>query len=73
MARCLSKVHFGSIRSLRIHIDKLSVVLGVRALGVPIPRLPTVFTCTLNNGIHFVETPECRLEKDSAIDQEFEL
>lgn len=49
------------------------IVLGVRLLGVPIPRLPTWFTCTLNNGIHFVTTPECQLEPESAIDQEFEL
>lgn len=48
-------------------------VLGIKDFGVPIPRLPTWFTCTLNNGIHFVTTPECRLEPNSAIDQEFEL
>ncbi|KAF9517646.1 hypothetical protein BS47DRAFT_1371285 [Hydnum rufescens UP504] len=48
-------------------------VLGVRSINVPIPRLPTWFTCTLNNGIHFVSTPECRLARDSPIEQEFEL
>ncbi|KAF8308284.1 hypothetical protein DL93DRAFT_2171244 [Clavulina sp. PMI_390] len=48
-------------------------VLGVKDFTVPIPRLPTWFTCTLNNGIHFVTTPECQLEPNSAIDQEFEL
>ncbi|CAG7850737.1 SubName: Full=Related to budding protein {ECO:0000313/EMBL:CCA68506.1} [Serendipita indica DSM 11827] len=49
-------------------------VLGIRALEVPLPAQPTYFTCVLNNGIHFVETPASKLEKDeSIIDQEFEL
>ncbi|KAH7915080.1 hypothetical protein BJ138DRAFT_998751 [Hygrophoropsis aurantiaca] len=48
-------------------------VLGVRGLNVPIPQQATALTCTLNNGIHFVTTPECRLSRDSRIDQEFEL
>ncbi|KAF8331399.1 uncharacterized protein EI90DRAFT_3145625 [Cantharellus anzutake] len=48
-------------------------VLGITRLNVPIPRLPTWFTCTLNNGIHFVTTPECRLMGESPIEQEFEL
>ncbi|KAH7926937.1 hypothetical protein BV22DRAFT_1085889 [Leucogyrophana mollusca] len=48
-------------------------VLGVRGLNVPLPQQPTALTCTLNNGIHFVTTPECRLSRDSRIDQEFEL
>ncbi|KAI0030016.1 hypothetical protein K488DRAFT_55155 [Vararia minispora EC-137] len=48
-------------------------VIGVRALKVPIPQMATVLTCTLNNGIHFVTTPECRLASDCHIDQEFEL
>ncbi|KIP05001.1 hypothetical protein PHLGIDRAFT_75008, partial [Phlebiopsis gigantea 11061_1 CR5-6] len=30
-------------------------------------------TCTLNNGIHFVATPECLLGPETRIDQEFEL
>lgn len=54
---------------------KLSTVavLGVKNLTVPIPQQPTASTCTLNNGIHFVTTPEYRLGRDSRIDQEFEL
>lgn len=37
------------------------------------PQEPTAFTCTLNNGIHFVTTPECQLGKECRVDQEFEL
>lgn len=48
-------------------------VVGVRGLKVPIPQQTTALTCTLNNGIHFVTTPETRLSKDPRIDQEFEL
>ncbi|TFY80793.1 hypothetical protein EWM64_g3217 [Hericium alpestre] len=48
-------------------------VIGVKGLNVPIPQQPTALTCTLNNGIHFVTTPECRLARDCRIDQEFEL
>ncbi|KAF8598230.1 hypothetical protein BDV93DRAFT_451370, partial [Ceratobasidium sp. AG-I] len=48
-------------------------VRGLQKLCVPIPHQPTYFTCTLNNGIHFVTTPECRLEPNALIDQEFEL
>ncbi|KAG2077802.1 hypothetical protein BDR04DRAFT_1138302 [Suillus decipiens] len=48
-------------------------LVGVRGLKVPIPQQTTALTCTLNNGIHFVTTPETRLSKDSRIDQEFEL
>ncbi|TDL23072.1 hypothetical protein BD410DRAFT_769511 [Rickenella mellea] len=48
-------------------------VLGVKNLVVPLPYQPTVFTCTLNNGIHFVTTPESQLTRDSRIEQEFEL
>lgn len=48
-------------------------VVGVRGLQVPIPQQATALTCTLNNGIHFVTTPETRLSRDSRIDQEFEL
>ncbi|KAL0581895.1 Bud site selection protein bud4 [Marasmius crinis-equi] len=48
-------------------------VVGVRNLHVPIPVEPTTLTCTLNNGIHFVTTPECRLARDCPINQEFEL
>ncbi|KAG6335020.1 hypothetical protein ID866_4065 [Astraeus odoratus] len=48
-------------------------VLGVKELHVPIPQQPTVVSCTLNNGIHFVTTPEARLSRDTRIEQEFEL
>jgi hypothetical protein len=48
-------------------------VVGMKGINVPLPQEPTVVTCTLNNGIHFVTTPECRLGTDSHIDQEFEL
>ncbi|KIJ51349.1 hypothetical protein M422DRAFT_26767 [Sphaerobolus stellatus SS14] len=48
-------------------------VVGFRGLNVPLPKEPTVFTCTLNNGIHSVVTPECKLAMDAKIEQEFEL
>ncbi|KAI6046401.1 hypothetical protein EDC04DRAFT_3086435 [Pisolithus marmoratus] len=48
-------------------------VVGIKGLNVPIPQHPTAVTCTLNNGIHFVTTPENRLSRDTRIDQEFEL
>jgi len=48
-------------------------VLRVKGLRVPFPQQATVVTCTLNNGIHFVTTPECKLEKNCQIEQEFEL
>lgn len=49
------------------------VVVGVRNLNVPLPEQPTSVALTLNNGIHFVTTPECRLSRESRIEQEFEL
>ncbi|TFK75463.1 hypothetical protein BDN72DRAFT_939520 [Pluteus cervinus] len=48
-------------------------VLGVKGLHLPLPDQPTSLTCTLNNGIHFVTTPECQLGSDCRIEQEFEL
>ncbi|KAJ7729509.1 hypothetical protein DFH07DRAFT_781904 [Mycena maculata] len=48
-------------------------VLGVKGMHLPLPTQPTAVTCTLNNGIHFVTTPECVLARDCRIDQEFEL
>ncbi|THH30858.1 hypothetical protein EUX98_g3308 [Antrodiella citrinella] len=48
-------------------------VLGVRNLIVPLPQQPTAVSCTLNNGIHFVTTPECTLKHECRIEQEFEL
>jgi len=50
-----------------------TTVLGVKALNVPLPQSATAVSCTLNNGIHFVTTPECRLSPDCRIEQEFEL
>ncbi|KXN91002.1 Bud site selection protein BUD4 [Leucoagaricus sp. SymC.cos] len=48
-------------------------VLGIKGVRLPLPQEPTALTCTLNNGIHFVTTPECELGLDCRIDQEFEL
>ncbi|GLB37394.1 putative pleckstrin homology domain [Lyophyllum shimeji] len=48
-------------------------VLGVKGIHIPLPQQPTALTCTLNNGIHFVSTPECQLGRDFRIEQEFEL
>ncbi|KAE9399756.1 DUF1709-domain-containing protein [Gymnopus androsaceus JB14] len=48
-------------------------VLGVKGLVVPLPERQTAVSCTLNNGIHFVTTPDFRLGKDCRIEQEFEL
>ncbi|KAF8439275.1 hypothetical protein L210DRAFT_3672594 [Boletus edulis BED1] len=50
-----------------------SSVLSVKGLKVPIPQHATALTCTLNNGIHFVTTPETWLSSDARINQEFEL
>ncbi|KIJ65862.1 hypothetical protein HYDPIDRAFT_129870 [Hydnomerulius pinastri MD-312] len=57
----------------KVHGKVFVRVLGIRGLNVPIPQQATALTCTLNNGIHFVTTPETRLSRDSRIDQEFEL
>ncbi|KAJ7287283.1 hypothetical protein C8J57DRAFT_1283412 [Mycena rebaudengoi] len=48
-------------------------VLGVKGMHLPLPNQPTAVTCTLNNGIHFVTTPECELARECRIEQEFEL
>ncbi|KAH9996663.1 hypothetical protein BJV74DRAFT_827402 [Russula compacta] len=48
-------------------------VLHAKGLNLPFPRRATAMTCTLNNGIHFVTTPEFNLAKDCHIEQEFEL
>ncbi|RPD53327.1 hypothetical protein L226DRAFT_540672 [Lentinus tigrinus ALCF2SS1-7] len=48
-------------------------VVGLRGLEVPIPEQSTKISCTLNNGIHFVTTPDAPLDRDCTIDQEFEL
>jgi hypothetical protein len=49
------------------------IVVGIQGINVPLPQEETAVTCTLNNGIHFVTTPECSFGPDSRIDQEFEL
>ena len=51
----------------------LFAVIGLKGLQVPIPDQETAITCTLNNGIHFVTTPETTLGRECRIDQEFEL
>ncbi|KAI0918902.1 hypothetical protein AcV5_001963 [Taiwanofungus camphoratus] len=48
-------------------------VLGLKGIHIPLPSQPTIITCTLNNGIHFVTTPESPLSRDCRISQEFEL
>ncbi|KAF7428167.1 Bud site selection protein bud4 [Pleurotus ostreatus] len=48
-------------------------VLGVKNIHLPLPEQPTAMTCTLNNGIHYVTTPDCKLAQDCRIEQEFEL
>ncbi|KAH7883170.1 hypothetical protein F5I97DRAFT_188723 [Phlebopus sp. FC_14] len=57
----------------KVHGKVFVRVLGVKGLNVPLPQQATALTCTLNNGIHFVTTPETRLSRDARIDQEFEL
>ncbi|KAJ7818245.1 hypothetical protein B0H14DRAFT_2840601, partial [Mycena olivaceomarginata] len=48
-------------------------VLGVKGMHLPLPKEPTAVTCTLNNGIHFVTTPECALARDCRIEQHSKL
>ncbi|KAF7321547.1 PH domain-containing protein [Mycena kentingensis (nom. inval.)] len=48
-------------------------VVGIRGIHLPLPAETTALTCTLNNGIHFVTTPEFTLGADCPIEQEFEL
>ncbi|KAK2464216.1 hypothetical protein APHAL10511_003673 [Amanita phalloides] len=48
-------------------------ILGIKNMCLPLPHQPTSLACTLNNGIHFVSTPECQLTQNTRIDQEFEL
>ncbi|KAG8952523.1 Bud site selection protein bud4 [Tulasnella sp. 424] len=60
-------------RSGRAHGKVFVKVLGLRDINVPLPNQPTDFTVTLNNGIHCVETPETRLDKECRVEQEFEL
>ena len=71
MARFLSKVDEEYL--FMAIFAKTPSVLGIRGVNVPLPSQPTFFTCTLNNGIHYVTTPESRLARDTRIEQEFEL
>ncbi|KAJ7072601.1 hypothetical protein C8F01DRAFT_1104511 [Mycena amicta] len=48
-------------------------VVGIKGIHLPLPNEPTALTCTLNNGIHFVTTPEFTMSSNCTIDQEFEL
>ncbi|KAF8635247.1 hypothetical protein AX17_004020 [Amanita inopinata Kibby_2008] len=48
-------------------------VMGIKNMHLPLPQQSTSLTCTLNNGIHFVTTPECQLGQNTRIGQEFEL
>ena len=54
--------------------DESPAVLSLQGLdGLPLPDQATALTCTLNNGIHFVTTPEFQLGRECRINQEFEL
>ncbi|KAF9529228.1 hypothetical protein CPB83DRAFT_812523 [Crepidotus variabilis] len=48
-------------------------VHSIRGMNLPLPQQPTALSCTLNNGIHFVTTPEVDLNHECRINQEFEL
>lgn len=72
MGRSSLKVHQRR-RETRTPNSFISLVLGIKDMHLPLPQQPTALTCTLNNGIHFVSTPECQLGRDSRIEQEFEL
>jgi hypothetical protein len=57
----------------RLHLTSTPTVLHAKGLDLPFPQQTTLVTCTLSNGTQFVTTPECNLEKDCRIEQEFEL
>jgi hypothetical protein len=67
------------MKELRSHDQKAHAkvfvqVVGFRGLGgIPLPQEPTVFNMTLNNGIHYVTTPEFRLAPNVQLGQQFEL
>ncbi|TRM69172.1 hypothetical protein BD626DRAFT_562955 [Schizophyllum amplum] len=48
-------------------------VIGIKGVHLPLPKEKTIMTCTLNNGIHFVTTPEVEMGRSCSIEQEFEL
>lgn len=70
---CQRYAHYISGSCAQIVLTLLSIVVSVKWIELPLPSQPTALTCTLNNGIHFVTTPEVQLGKDCPIDQEFEL
>jgi hypothetical protein len=67
------KSRFFSCWPPRILTNCDHLVLGIKNMLLPLPNQPTSLMCTLNNGIHFVTTPECQLGPSTRIDQEFEL
>ena len=60
-------------RTGKAHGKLFVKVMCIKSLDVPLPPQPTSMSCTLNNGIHYVTTPECELAADTKIEQEFEL
>jgi hypothetical protein len=48
-------------------------VLGIKGMHLPLPSQRTIMNVTLNNGIHYVTTPDVDLDKDAEVGQEFEL
>lgn len=71
-AKCSSRVSQVVICVPNVY-SVVSSVLSVKGVHLPLPHERTFITCTLNNGIHFVTTPESQLAETSAIEQEFEL
>lgn len=72
-ARSSSKVINRCALVIRLSMLICHLVLGVKGIHLPLPEQPTAMTCTLNNGIHYVTTPDCKLAQDCRIEQEFEL
>ncbi|THH07867.1 hypothetical protein EW145_g3090 [Phellinidium pouzarii] len=60
-------------REIREYRSREIPAVRIKAMSIPLPPQQTMFVCTLNNGIHFVTTPEARLTRDARIEQEFEL
>ena len=77
---CAQNEYAKQIRELRAQEGKSKAygkvfvkVVEIKGIHLPLPTEPTKMTCTLNNGIHFVTTPEVVLQSTSVIEQEFEL
>ena len=60
-------------RTGKAHGKLFVKIVSIKSLDVPLPPQPTSMSCTLNNGIHYVTTPEFELSADAKIEQEFEL